>query len=189
MCCEWLPVVRDIVAIGGVAITAWKVTHEVKAWRTQKRATTRAEVAAEALIATIRFVEQLRVTCTLMPGLSNPAALDREKMKGLGADLRPMVRAEWQDFNETVGRAFIEAWRKSQVYLDEDAHDALAKLWSKKMTMWAAQTSVAVSWSLGDPDANFFAQGFGQSLGDELAQLEREVRAVLKPIAQLRSKD
>ena len=150
----------------------------------------RAEVAAEALGATLRFLDALKWTASarLDPrrGAANVdgAIVDgaiEEEIEEHGRILKRLERYE---------RKFHLAWERAQIYLPEHVAEALEQAVDLKLEIMVMQIAYNVTVASGDVKPNFFEEMRRAAFGDEpqgkIAALRAELKALLRPMASLR---
>ena len=161
-------------AVFAVGFAAVKGPGEIKKWRLEKRETKRAEVAGEAIAATISLVSALKAVST-PEGVGGPAPpTDHGSWRDTVVD---RLRGRWRRAEPDVV-VFRRAIAQAAAYLPDNANSLLRKL---EMMRRSIETGQAL-WATGDEE--MFRAGFGPGVSQFLDQLQQEITNELRPMAQ-----
>lgn len=149
-------------------------------WRAERRDMKRAEVAGEALVASLQFLD----------GLSSLVSIIRTRSKTTEEAGDIEGRAAWQTEIErrwasfaTISNRFVDAFHLAEAYLSDEANGILKRIWEERASIKASQATYFAT--PGRAADEFFRDGFGTAPERRLAELREECRRILRPIAQL----
>jgi hypothetical protein len=134
----------------------------------------RAEVAARVLIACLQFLDRLRANT--VPGYFGEPGLEAFQKE---------VNARWQASREVIAE-FSKHWVLAETYLSPEVSDLFERSWR----LWGEiQIDQGMHFDVnsqgGPKDRTFWNAGFGDSVREKVAVLRDEVKALLRPVAQL----
>lgn len=164
-------VVATITGVVAAAFAIWKTTVELKRWRTERPA----QVAGEVLVATLRFLSELRgnTTPTIRPideAVVPEGVSDAERF-------HRAVETRWANFR-LVSDRFDEAWAKAETHLPDEVSTLLEEVSDAQRSIWAAQVT-----SIGSRRSSF-DEGFGSGPQKRIEDLRKKVRTVIRPLAR-----
>jgi len=148
-----------------------------EAWRIEKRETKRAEVAADALVAALAFLDGLiTIVSIFVMHSDDPNPTDP---RGIEA-WRREVEERWAKFAPVSDR-FVDTIRLAETYLPDQVNELFNRVWMERATIKAAQSTYFQT-----PEANdVFREGFGSRPDGRISSLRDECRRLLRPIVQL----
>lgn len=148
--------------------------------RDDRRSTKRAEVAGEVLVASLRYLTSLNPVVSVFAS----ASLHTDDSSDEHAHLRRDTEQRWASAGD-AWNAFIRAWELAETYLPENVHQLLERINDLRASIKAAQHTYLATPS--GHNAEFFQQGWGRVPQEKIDAIRREARALLRPLAQLKT--
>ena len=175
---SWL---NSITAATVAAFTMYKATVELGRWRTERRVVKQADVAGEALVASLQLLMELRDATT--------EAIRRDDKDDNPGDehevrFRNVVAARWVRMEPTLAR-FREARIKAEL-LPDDASKVLERIAELQHSISYSQEAWIEAPANRKPPPEVNQAGFGGGVRKELDALRDETRRVLRRYAQFR---
>jgi hypothetical protein len=201
------------IALGGLAVTVWKArrdfvqaetnrlddlkearrekARDIERMRAEKRSdaersredrrsTKRAEVAGEVLVSSLRYLTSLNPVVSVFASPSQ----DTDDPHNEYAHLRRDTQERWASTGD-AWNALIRAWELAETYLPDYVHQLLERINDVRATIGAAQHTY-----LATPrghNAEFFQEGWGRVPQAKIDAIRSEARALLRPLAQLKT--
>jgi hypothetical protein len=139
----------------------------------------RAQVAAEALVASLRFLDALRGLVNPFYGKHDPAP--REDPDAGAA----FFNSRWDRFDH-FDKEFRSAWTQAEVYLPENVAEALEKVWKLRGNVRGAQSVASTPRGAGPADqiAAYYLEGYGTDPERRIEDLRAEMKVLLRPLAR-----
>jgi hypothetical protein len=149
-----------------------RASREMKRWRDQRRESKRADVAAEVLVSTLRFLTTLSsLTSTIV------TSSGQKDDSGL-----PVEVARRYDAAASAAGDFIKAWELAETYLPDEVALLLERAWDARAEIMSSQITY---FSMPPPHgAEAHKRGFGAVPDQQLDALRAEARRLLRPLAQ-----
>lgn len=183
-------VVGALTSVGGFVFGVIKGSKELDKWRTERSATKRAEVAGEALVATIRFTDGLKQIASPFvvgsaPAEGEPEAVGERERETQDAEwLGAVLTERWEAFKPFATR-FVDAWELAQVYLPDDVSELMREMWKARSAINATQNTYVMMLRQHHHEPKLYEGALGLHLEKELDELCERARKLLRPLAQL----
>ena len=177
-------------SVGGLAFTVYKGTQEWKKWKRERHVLKRAEVAAEVLVTTLRFLSGLQqiaspwITGEGRDDQSPPPTSERDRRQRDIEALAKILAQRWESFAPT-SNAFVAAWEHAEVFLPAGVMDFLEKIWKARASIKSNQHTHIVQARQGGDNPKFFEGGLGDEVELKLLDLRKEAKEILRPLAQM----
>lgn len=146
-------------------------------WRDQRREGKLADVAAEVLVSTLRFLTALSSTTSIaVRGVADASEGDDDETRW-----RKEVAQRWTAIGP-ISNEFIKAWELAETYLPDEVNELLERVWDERAEILSNQQTYFAT-----PvrhAAEFHKGGFGSVPEKRLKALRVEARKILRPLAQ-----
>lgn len=182
-------VVGALTSVATLGFTVWKGSAELRAWRTQRAATKRAEVAGEAAVAVVRFAGGLRQMTsagyfTEEGGRPADASAPISESESNAREVSNELTARWRAF-DPISQSFVDAWQLAKVYLPTEAVDLMDQLWDARHHIEASQDMYVRMMRRDQYSEEIDYDAFGSRPATKVDALRDQALALLRPLAQL----
>jgi hypothetical protein len=154
---------------------------EAERARDEKRLTKRAEIAGEVLVSTLRLLTSLNPIVSVFGSAPQD---DADDPRDEHAHLRRDTQERWAAAAD-AWNAFVRSWELAETYLPDAVHQLLERIHDLRGTIRSAQHTYLATPVGGATE--YFAQGWGRVPQEKLDAIRAEARALLRPMAQLKS--
>ena len=189
---EWLSGLGDLmagiaallIAIGGY----FAGRRELRKWRDRQRDEKRAQVAGEALVASLRLLGTLETNTSAIAGAVRDEAIEIEEQIGMqvgSGENRHLwasaIRGRWAASADAIN-GFYNAFYQAAGHLPQNATQLLEDVGRLLRDVESDQKVVAQAAAEGGPRLNM---GFGDEPRKRIAELQGQVKETIGPIARL----